>query len=471
MAEAATGPAPCTPGGPGLDLVGLCVNVDPVFDLGAHVLVLLILPFFLLALSGDKWRARVRLWLYGGIWGEAYAALLGAMLERLDRWFGPPLSWRALEQTFVVVSCMLLAVAAGAVIWSEPPDGSARESALGTTFWIVWAAALSAAFAVMRRLRARIGSARDGAPRHERRRSQLREALLSATLITAIFAAYTVSIAFHHGEATRMVVGALEGALAGAVMGAFLVAFFCFAAYWLLIASLGAIGTYSGYFEVINEENTVAMSLYVFLIAMTYSSVIFAPIAASAPFGWLSLAGGRLAIRRIRSVAGRYDAAAALGFLATFLISAVVLCCLVVTMANVAHLMHGGDRFWRELATSRNAAFEGYGLSATLMLASTLVPVAIHLFFAIFALAVLRLPFRARAAFALQEDQEGGERATQALVALYLTACAGFAMLVLWGAGRLALMGLDKLSEHGFWALIFETADRFVFVGPIVSLN
>ena len=99
----------------------------------------------------------------------------------------------------------------------------------------------------------------------------------------------------------------------------------------------------------------------------------------------------------------------------------------------------------------------------TVMLVSTLVPTAMHLFFVVFALAVLRPPFATRTAFWLEKDQFGGEKGTQMLVALYLTACAGFALVVLWGAGRLVIMGLNGLvGGTGIWYLIFETADHFV---------
>ena len=37
--------------------------------------------------------------------------------------------------------------------------------------------------------------------------------------------------------------------------------------------------------------------------------------------------------------------------------------------------------------------------------------------------------------------------------------------MVLWGAGRLAIIGLNGLmGGAGIWRLIFETADRFVIL-------
>ena len=99
----------------------------------------------------------------------------------------------------------------------------------------------------------------------------------------------------------------------------------------------------------------------------------------------------------------------------------------------------------------------------TVMLLSTLVPTVIHLFFALFALAVIRPPYAARVAYHIQEDQHGAEPGSWALVALYLSASAAFALLTLWAFGRLAIIGLDAMAgPQGIWVAIFETADLFI---------
>ena len=79
---------PCGPGAPGVGILGFCFQADPVLE-GVLLALIPIYGFFLAALTGKKWRALIRSWLYGSTWSRAYAGLLENLLARLERFFGP----------------------------------------------------------------------------------------------------------------------------------------------------------------------------------------------------------------------------------------------------------------------------------------------------------------------------------------------------------------------------------------------
>ncbi len=110
----------------------------------------------------------------------------------------------------------------------------------------------------------------------------------------------------------------------------------------------------------------------------------------------------------------------------------------------------------------------------TVMLVSTLVPTALHLFFALFALAAIRPPYREWFKDWLEESKGGGEWGNRALVSAYLTFWMVFALAVLWGAAMALIHGLDWLwvrigwgletDAYPFWASIFRAAEAFVIL-------
>ena len=90
---------PCAPGGPGVDILDFCFQADTVLE-GIVIALVPIFGFFMNALTGKKWRALIRSWLYDATWSRAYGDLLDGLLARLERFFGPPHGWRAFELCF-----------------------------------------------------------------------------------------------------------------------------------------------------------------------------------------------------------------------------------------------------------------------------------------------------------------------------------------------------------------------------------
>ncbi len=108
----------------------------------------------------------------------------------------------------------------------------------------------------------------------------------------------------------------------------------------------------------------------------------------------------------------------------------------------------------------------------TVMLLSTLVPTALHLFFALFALAAIRPPYRQWFVGWLDDRHGEDSFGNRAIVSAYLTFWMVFALAVLWGATVALLHGLDWLwlrlnwgletDPYPFWASIFRAAEAFV---------
>ncbi len=145
---------------------------------------------------------------------------------------------------------------------------------------------------------------------------------------------------------------------------------------------------------------------------------------------------------------------------------------LAVVLNNYAHATDIPS-FWNtSLSVAKEAPFSAEGSAMTVMLLSTLVPTALHLFFALFALAVIRPPFRDQIAGWLEEHHGGGEWGNRAIVSAYLTFWMVFALAVLWSAAVVVLRGLDWLwvsigwgletDAYPFWASIFRAAEAFV---------
>jgi len=433
MDEAAA-PTALSPTGTPVGLLGFGLSIDPVFDsilLSLPVLFGVILVF----LSGPKWRAEIRRWLYGAVWSTAYAGLLDGLLARLGRFFGPALGWRALDRCFALAMIYSIAFSMFQILHSgawAPPVVLTIMATTGV-----------ATFVAFRRLKQWHGRAREGAARPRRIVLHVREHVLYAGALLAILSAVVGAVA---GTGSVAMAGAGAGAVAGALAVAGAVA----------AAVAGAVAV------------AVAVTVPA-AVAGAASLAFFAIPAINALFDWPSWAASRWLMARLVGDASRPRATgralAILGHVAADLALG-VLCLfgLAIAIAGLAHAV-GLPGIWEEYRTAQDTPFSGFGAAMTVMLASTLLPTAIHLGFAVFALAVVRPPFASRVAFLAQEDEHGRgeEKGTHLIVALYLVACAGVAMLTLWAAGRLLLMALDAVSpDHAFWRSIFRVADCVV---------
>ncbi|MEM1342494.1 MAG: hypothetical protein AAGF68_09240 [Pseudomonadota bacterium] len=448
-------PPACAPGGPGVDILGLCLVVDPFLE-GILYALPLIFAFLAAALTGKTWRARVRGWLYGARWSTAYAGLLDWLLKGLDRFFGPPHSWRAFERCFA-----LALIYAFGFFWLQGIlAASGEENHLPVLIGFSTALPPGIGYYFVFRL-IRRGHVRARAAAGSRRRAWLH--IREQTLYIALGASCWIVASEFVGPFLGAVVGGFVAPFVGAVAGA--------VAGGLVAPFVGAVaGAFVG--AVAFAAAGAGAGAYAIAVPGTFVSVIVLAIFILLPlinalFDWPSWWVSRWLMGRLREDAQRSSiqgrSIALIGHLA--LDGVMALLCLFGLAIVVANFAHGVDfpGMWRSYSEARLSPFSGFGAAMTVMMLSTLVPTAIHLFFALFALAVIRPPFAARTAHWLQEDQEGGEIGTQMPVALYLTACAGFALLTLWAAGRLIIWGLNGLvGGAGIWPLIFDTADRFV---------
>ncbi|MGG7565909.1 hypothetical protein ACQ5SO_07065 [Rhodovulum sp. DZ06] len=434
----------------GVEALGWCLPGDPALVAIYTVVMPSALAFFLRALGGPKWRARVRMWLYGGRWSDAYAGLLDGTLARLDRAFGPPLGARALAV------CFRLAVLYAPCLWilqvalTDPSGGAGERAAVAAVMFL---STFLPAFSACRWVARRHAAARAGAGRARAARLTAQELVLTAAAGAAAAlvgfgpAVVLLGLASGWDRLDALLDPASMAAGAGLIAG---------------------VGTTIGIGAAGLAAALAAASLAVGAVAPAASVVVMIGLPMiNALFDLPSWAASRWLMARLLADARGPRLAARLGALAAHAAADVglALVCMFGLAAALANALHAveGDGSWQDLAAAAGDPFGGPGLAMTVMLLSTLAPTALHLFFAVFALATLRPPFAARTAFWIQEDQEAEEKATQWLVATYLSVCAGFAALVLWGAGRLALFALDGLvGGAGIWPWIFAAAERAV---------
>ena len=442
-------PAPCAPEDYGLSILEFCFEADPILE-GMVLALFPIYGFFLVALTGKKWRSLIRSWLYGATWSRAYAGLLEDLLARLEHFFGPPRGWRAFELCFALamlytIAYLLLQYALQQAVPSLAIPIVAMAGAGGVVVVFLF-----------RRVKQRYSRARQGAARRERLWLHLVEQATYCVLGLYTYFAATVAAVVVGVVAT----GVIDTSLAAIV-----------AAVVVVVVGAGAgagTGTLVGAATVAAVHILRIRSIDASEFAVTISVLIFGIPLLNALFDWASWWASRWLMTRLREDALREGVLRRLGAVlahvaADFTLALACLFGLAIVIANVAFGV-GFPEVWADYyGAAKTAPFSAYGSAMTVMLISTIVPTTMHLFFAVFALGVLRPPFATRTAFWLKEDQFGDEKGTQMLAALYLTACAGFALMVLWGAGRLAIMGLNGLVDGAdIWHLIFETADRFV---------
>ena len=449
-------PSACAPDGPGFDIFGYCFVPDPILQ-GILWAIPVIYGFLVVALRGPKWRKRVRGWLYSGTWSRAYSNLLDGLLRWLDEFFGPPQGLRAFGECFgiALVYTVVYGLALGSITpwdWAFPGEKLNPSTPLAT---MVLAGIV--AFFIFRWLSRSQARACREAKGKRRLWLILREQGSYLIVVGLWLAAIYYFLASANWNDAQITVASVTASIAALLFGAafgggpvpattcasgLLAAFFA-GIYGYLDLDLGA--------EFVED-------MFVTFFGIPILNALF-----DWPSWWASrwlmaqlkddvLRTGTL--NRIRSTLSHVAADLVLAFVCLFGFA--------IVMAILTSWT-GGIATWIGYIVARMEPFSVSGSVMTIMLASTLVPTAIHLFFAVFAFAVLHPPFAARTAFWLQDDQEGTETGTQMLVAVYLTACAAFAMLVLWGAGRLVILALNGLvGGTGIWPLIFETADMFV---------
>ena len=145
---------------------------------------------------------------------------------------------------------------------------------------------------------------------------------------------------------------------------------------------------------------------------------------------------------------------------------------LAIALFNFAHAIDLPD-FWGEmLSDAKEAPFSARGSVMNVMFLSTLVPTFLHLYFAAFALAAVRPPYRGRFTCWVEGGKSTHKGGSRAVVSAYLTFWMVIASIVLWAAVVIVLRALDWLwlrlgwglesDPYPFWASVFRAAEAFV---------
>ncbi len=434
-------------------------------------------------LGGKQWRKRIREVIYDASWSTAYAGLLENVLVRLRWFFGRPWSRRALDMCFRLAVIYAHAYIVFAGVMGQIPSP--------TEIWFLAGAILvfgPTSFLIARQVRRRHLLARQGSEHHRRRlwlhlREQLTYFALLFVIVFAVGAgAVAVARALVEAGAVAVAVagpaisGALTGALAGAVAGAVAGAG--------AVAVAGAIAGYgagAGAVAVTTLAGTALAGVVAGARAVAFagglSAILFSVSCPNALFDWPSWAVSRWLMQRLRADATRSGFLRRAGAILTHLAfdGAIAIACLfglAIVLINFAHAIDVEGFLVDTLNAAKETPFSAEGSAMTVMLLSTLVPTALHLFFALFALAAIRPPYRDLIAGWLEEHHGGGEWGNRAIVSAYLTLWMVFALAVLWGAAMALLRGLDWLwlrlgwgletDPYPFWASIFRAAEAFV---------
>ncbi|MEM7190775.1 MAG: hypothetical protein AAF439_14290 [Pseudomonadota bacterium] len=344
-------PAACAPGGPGVDILGFCLVVDPFLE-GILYALPVIFAFLAAALTGKKWRARIRGWLYGASWSTAYAGLLDWLLDKLTRFFGPPLSLRAFERCFALAIVYAFGFLWIQVILTDASDQDRLPELLTFSTAVPIGFGYFFLFRLIRRrhVRARVASASWRRTWLHTREQVLYFALGASSWLVAGVVAGVVAVA-----------GVAAGVAAGAVAFAF--------AFAVTVEGAGA-GAGAG----ADVGQTVIIFTAILLVLPLINAV----------FDWPSWWVSRWLMGRLRQDALRPSiqrrSAALIGHLA--LDGALALLCLFGLAIVVANFAHGIDQpqLWEDYSEARLTPFSGFGAAMTVMMLSTLVPTAIHLF-------------------------------------------------------------------------------------------
>lgn len=412
-------------------VLDFCITGDPVI-----VSIIGFLPyifaFFMAALNGRKWRKRIRDWLYSGDWSNAYLKLIDSIIHIINNFFGRPISIHSFNRC---LSISLLYVIL-AYIYIDFYNKNYSSSEIFTHF-LVFLLIFSISFFI-------IGF-----------QISLRSTICLNYYALDIIVALYSNIVF---------VVIVENAIQELV---FPIAFLAplpiyifynrnsivyFIAFFIILAYNERVG-------VIGLEQNIQKNI----------AILFILPLINAFFDWISWYISRYYISKIRiDIIKRPFRRRFFSLIKHVSLDIIYMITVFLFLLITIKLTHDGFfglNFWREMSIARFFPFSSPGIAMTVMLISTVVPTALHVFLAVFALAAVRPPNATRAADKLQESNEGTEMGTQFVIALYLTSWTAFALAILWAAARVTLLLLDSIvGGTGFWRFIFRIADtHFLF--------
>jgi hypothetical protein len=408
----------------------VCLDAGNIGFSAIIALVALLFGLWMKLLGGETWRKRVGLWLYDGSWSTSYAGSLQNLLVHFRWFFGHRWSWRAFDVCFrfAVIYTVWYQLFLPMII-QNGIAGPIKWFLIGGMF-----AAVLLLFRIARWIRRRHLRARRGTERRKRRIWLfLREALAHTVLIVVVFVVLT-SVAYglifavsalglseyDHGLGTVLLILFIASILPLAGVGAGAG----------IMAGIG-IGTLTVALLVIMAFNDNARSDMFWVGAGLIAALVI--LAQNALFDWLSSAKSRWLISRLREDAARRGffrrtGAVLAHHLLDITLAIVCLFGLAIIVTNTAKALLGFAPVDGFLYSAKAPPFSAEGSVMTVMLASTLVPTALHIFFALFSLAAIRPPCREWFVGWTEDDQSGGEWGNRAIVSAYLTFWVVFAL-------------------------------------------
>ncbi|MBT3305786.1 MAG: hypothetical protein HN377_04815 [Alphaproteobacteria bacterium] len=454
-------------------------NLDNLWCLGAGdigfgaviALVPLLFGLWMKLLGGKAWRNRVGAWLYNASWSTAYAGLLQNLLIRLRWFFGRPWSPRALDMCLRLTVVYSMTYFLLVVAFPAPEDPIERLTDVGVFLVLSLMCFLLARKVRRNHLQAQRLTDRRGRLIWLRLREQLVYFIICLVILVL---GLIVAIAALDGDVSAILIFSIPVALTGVLAGGG-----ARAAVGTL-TGIGALGGGVGFifyiFSAFDEGGIVGTEGYIEIAK--FGILFFLIPCLNTLFDWPSWAASRWLMQRLRADASRpgffHRAGGLLAHLA--IDGAIAIACLfglAIALTNFSAWMDLPTLWDEPFYATTVAPFSFGGSILTVMLLSTLVPTALHLFFALFALAAIRPPYRHWFKGWLEEANAGDEWGNRAIVSGYLTFWMVFALAILWGAAVAVLQGLDKLwlwlgwglpaDPYPFWASIFRAAKVFVF--------
>lgn len=413
-----------------------------------------IFVFWTSLLNGPLWRIRVGIWIQEARWSTAYASFLNRLRTYLQKMFGPAWSFKAFEICFciaLIYSTVLLIISI--ILFLSP--------SIVIVGFIELISSILITYVIFRKIV------------HHYRDTKIDKLTLyvymykyfSESIIYILMWIVVLLIFVMHGfifQEKSMLVGLafLTGAVVGAVIGSGIWALSPLVVYIVVLNYLIGLKAFNNLFLII-------LIIYIAL-----------PVI-NAFLDWVSCAVSRFFIRRLQSDAINEVFSARLGWLIIHIVvdlclAILFLYSLAVIMVSLRSLVYQNTELGGLLEVFGFTKFfplSGPGIVLTVMLISTIIPTLIHLFFAIFAMAVIKPPYREYYVKWLEEDEGGGEWGNRVIVSTYLSFWTIFAFVVLWAAFRCALSGLDALwawfgwgtYPNYFWTSVFDTAEFLCF--------
>lgn len=431
----------------GIDVLVVCLPTDP-FLRGILYCIPVVLAFLTAALTGPKWRARVRGWLRSASWSKLYADLLLWVVDRIDAFLGAAKGWKCFSRLFAISMLYAFGFLIFQLLRQAGSPETKTDNMLGFLIGSVFG--LLSFFAVQK-----VSSWRPvlfvGKPRTQRFAGHIVQQLIALALIIAL-SVLSLSLLRFFFEGAPSSVFILAGIFSFA--GGFSAGMIFAPGLGVYVAILMGLGMFSG------SIGTNNFNIFV-------SILLFIPLANTV-FDWASWIVSRYLMQRLSEDTQLSSFTRRISLISKHIIfdlgfAILMLFALAVTISNVAAWSEVGS-IWDDYAQARTDPFSGVGAAMTVMLLTTLLPTAIHIFLAILALSMVWPPRAEAMATWIEEDREGGEVGTQILVALYLTACVSFALIVAWAFGWGVIWILNGLaSGAGLWPLFFFAAEKLTF--------